>query len=138
MCRQEVAIRPVAFSWRTVSWLTHQDAAARDVVELHGTLDRVVCLECGARSARQALDQRLRAANPDLDADELAISNPDGDGELAEEQVARFRVVGCACCGTDLLKPDVVFFGENVPRPRVQRCFKLLDAPPACTCSDPR
>jgi NAD-dependent SIR2 family protein deacetylase len=43
------------------------------------------------------------------------------------EQVARFRLVGCKCCGADLLKPDVVFFGENVPRPRVQRCFDLLD-----------
>ena len=47
--------------------------------------------------------------------------------ELAEEQVARFRLVGCECCGADLLKPDVVFFGENVPRPRVQRCFELVE-----------
>ena len=57
----------------------------------------------------------------------VAASNPDGDAELADEQVARFRVVGCECCGADLLKPDVVFFGENVPRSRVQRCFDLLD-----------
>ena len=105
----------------------HQAAGARDVVELHGALDRVVCLECGARSTRQALDQRLRAANPDLDWDEVAASNPDGDAELAEEQVARFRLVGCECCGSDMLKPDVVFFGENVPRSRVQGCFELLD-----------
>ncbi|MGO9751327.1 MAG: NAD-dependent protein deacetylase, partial [Solirubrobacteraceae bacterium] len=105
----------------------HQAAGARDVVELHGTLDRVVCVECGARSTREALDERLRAANPDLDCDEVAISNPDGDVELADEQVARFRLVGCECCGADLLKPDVVFFGENVPRPRVQRCFEILD-----------
>ena len=105
----------------------HQAAGARDVVELHGALDRVVCLECGARSTREALDQRLRAANPDLDWDEVAASNPDGDAELAEEQVARFRLVGCECCGADVLKPDVVFFGENVPRSRVQGCFELLD-----------
>ena len=105
----------------------HQAAGARDVLELHGTLDRVVCLECGARSTREALDQRLRAANPNLDSDEVPASNPDGDAELADQQVARFRVVGCECCGADLLKPDVVFFGENVPRPRVQRCFDLLD-----------
>jgi NAD-dependent SIR2 family protein deacetylase len=105
----------------------HQAGGARDVVELHGTLDRVVCLECGALSTRQALDQRLRAANPDLDWDEAPASNPDGDAELADEQVARFRLVGCECCGADLLKPDVVFFGENVPRCRVQRCFELLD-----------
>ena len=105
----------------------HQAAGARDVVELHGGLDRVVCLECGARSTREALDERLRAANPDLDWDEVAVSNPDGDVELAEEHVARFRLVGCERCRADLLKPDVVFFGENVPRPRVQRCFELLD-----------
>lgn len=105
----------------------HQAAGARDVVELHGSLDRVVCLECGARSTREALDHRLHAANPDLDWDEVAASNPDGDAELAEEQVARFRLVGCECCGSDMLKPDVVFFGENVPRSRVQRCFELLD-----------
>ena len=105
----------------------HQAAGARDVVELHGALDRVVCLECGERSTRDALDQRLRAANSDLDWDEGAASNPDGDAELPEEQVARFRLVGCECCGADMLKPDVVFFGENVPRSRVQECFELLD-----------
>jgi NAD-dependent SIR2 family protein deacetylase len=104
----------------------HQAAGARDVIELHGTLGRVVCLECGARSDRDTLDQWLRAANPDLDW-AAATSNPDGDVELAEEQVARFRVVDCESCGADLLKPDVVFFGENVPRPRVQRCFELVD-----------
>jgi NAD-dependent SIR2 family protein deacetylase len=105
----------------------HQAAGARDVVELHGTLDRVVCLKCGARSTREALDRRLGAANPDLDDEEVPASNPDGDVELADERVARFRLVGCECCGADLLKPDVVFFGENVPRSRVQQCFELLD-----------
>jgi NAD-dependent SIR2 family protein deacetylase len=105
----------------------HQAAGALDVVELHGTLDRVVCLECGARSTRAALDRRLRAANPDLDWREVPASNPDGDAELPDEQVARFRLVGCEGCGAELLKPDVVFFGENVPRSRVQRCFELLD-----------
>jgi NAD-dependent SIR2 family protein deacetylase len=105
----------------------HQGAGARDIIELHGTLARVLCLECGARSTRDALDERLRAANPDLDWAAVATSNPDGDVELADGQVARFRLVGCECCGADLLKPDVVFFGENVPRPRVQRCFELVD-----------
>jgi NAD-dependent SIR2 family protein deacetylase len=105
----------------------HQDAGARDVIELHGALDRVVCLECGACSTREALDERLRAANPDLDWGEVALSNPDGDAELADAQIAPFRLVGCECCGADLLKPDVVFFGESVPRPRVQRCFEFVD-----------
>jgi NAD-dependent SIR2 family protein deacetylase len=106
----------------------HQAAGARDVIELHGTLGRVVCLECGVRSTRDALDERLRAANPDLDWAGAASSNPDGDVELAEELVAQFRLVGCESCGADLLKPDVVFFGENVPAPRVQRCFEMVDA----------
>jgi NAD-dependent SIR2 family protein deacetylase len=105
----------------------HQAAGARDVVELHGTLERVVCLDCGARCTRQTLDQRLHAANPDPGWDGSAVSQPDGDSVLSDEQVARFRLVGCECCGADLLKPDVVFFGENVPRPRVQRCFELVD-----------
>ena len=116
----------------------HQAAGARDVVELHGTLDHVVCLDCGARSTREAVDQRLRTANPDLGSDEVAASNPDGDAELADEQVARFRVVGCECCGADLLKPDVVFFGENVPRPGCSGALSCSTARPVCSCSDPR
>jgi len=85
-------------------------------------------LECGARTARDALDERLRSANPGPGWAAAATSNPDGDAELAEDQVERFRLVGCESCGADLLKPDVVFFGENVPRPRVQRCFELVDS----------
>src|SRR5690348_2155630 len=84
----------------------HQAAGAQDVIELHGALDRVVCLECGARCTREALDERLRAVNPGLDRGEAAWSNPDGDAELADEEIARFRLVGCECCGADLLKPD--------------------------------
>ena len=98
----------------------HQAAGASGVIELHGTLGRVVCLACGGAESRDALDERLRVANPDLDWAVVATSNPDGDVELADEQVARFRLVGCESCGADLLKPDVVFFGENVPLPRVQ------------------
>jgi NAD-dependent SIR2 family protein deacetylase len=106
----------------------HQAAGAREVVELHGSLDRVVCLECGARTSRAALDERLRAANGDVGLEETATHNPDGDVELDEARVARFELVGCECCGADLLKPDVVFFGENVPRPRVDRCYELVAA----------
>ena len=104
----------------------HQAAGARDVIELHGSLDHVVCLDCGARSRRTDLDERLRAVNGDL-VTEVAQINPDGDVELADELVASFALVGCECCGSDLLKPDVVFFGENVPRPRVMRCFALVE-----------
>ncbi len=101
----------------------HQAAGARDVVELHGNLARVRCLGCGRRTGRDELDRRLRAANPEWEARPTAI-NPDGDAVLAGEDVARFRVVDCAGCG-GLLKPDVIFFGENVPPDRVAHCYDL-------------
>jgi NAD-dependent SIR2 family protein deacetylase len=102
-----------------------QAAGAHDVIELHGSLDRVMCLSCLRRTSRQVLDQRLRAANPDWSAQAGEI-NPDGDVVLADDQVDSFRVVDCTDCG-GLLKPDVIFFGENVPRPRVEECFTLTE-----------
>ncbi|MCE7000458.1 NAD-dependent protein deacetylase [Saccharothrix sp. S26] len=105
----------------------HQAAGTPDVVELHGSLDRVVCLDCGAVSAREDLDRRLRAANPAFEATATRI-NPDGDVDLPEHDVRSFRLVDCAACGDGVLKPDVVFFGENVPRPRVERCYRLVDS----------
>ncbi len=115
----------------------HQAAGAAAVTELHGSLHRVVCLSCWQRSPREELDARLRAANPGW-ADGFAAGgaeagaseaepavNPDGD--VALEDTAGFVVVDCTSCG-GLLKPDVVFFGENVPRPRVSSCFDLVSA----------
>jgi NAD-dependent SIR2 family protein deacetylase len=104
----------------------HQAAGARDVIELHGGLDRVICLHCGQKVDRVELDARLREANPDF-AGLATRLNPDGDVELPAEVVAGFRTVDCAGCG-GLLKPDVVFFGETVPRERVQACFALVEA----------
>ncbi len=105
----------------------HQAAGTRGVIELHGSLDRVVCLECGALSSRARLDERLTAANGDIELDTLAsASRPDGDVELPEAVVDAFVLVGCENCGAEMLKPDVVFFGENVPKPRVARCFELV------------
>ncbi|MBG0822557.1 NAD-dependent protein deacetylase [Planomonospora sp. ID91781] len=103
----------------------HQAAGARDVIELHGGLDRVRCLSCGERTPRELLDRRLRAANPGWDARAEAV-NPDGDAVLADDRVDSFRVVDCLGCG-GLLKPDVIFFGENVPRARVQECYALTE-----------
>jgi NAD-dependent SIR2 family protein deacetylase len=97
------------------------------VVELHGTLATVVCLACGARSRRAELDARIRSLNPEFDPDSREI-RPDGDVALAEADVARFVVPRCLSCGSDLLKPDVVFFGDSVPKPRVARCCALTDA----------
>jgi NAD-dependent SIR2 family protein deacetylase len=101
----------------------HQAAGAQRVIELHGSLYRVVCLGCGQRTSRAALHERLRAANPGWAATATALS-PDGDAVLADEEAARFRIADCQDCG-GLLKPDVVFFGENVPRARVQECYVL-------------
>ena len=106
----------------------HQ-AAGAEVIELHGSLADVVCLQCGARSSRTRLDERLRHADGALEWDErvAATDKPDGDVELADELIDQFTLAPCENCGSDLLKPDVVFFGENVPRERVQRCFALVD-----------
>jgi NAD-dependent SIR2 family protein deacetylase len=103
----------------------HQAAGAREVVELHGGLDRTVCLNCGDVADRAELDERLRAANPHFGprTDEI---NPDGDAELPDEVLDGFVMVGCRACGDGPLKPDVVFFGETVPRDRVERCFDLV------------
>ncbi|GAA1755021.1 NAD-dependent protein deacetylase [Nonomuraea bangladeshensis] len=104
----------------------HQAAGADRVIELHGGLDRVMCLSCRERTSRAELDRRLREANPGWAATSDVI-NPDGDAVLTDEQVAGFRVVDCTGCG-GLLKPDVVFFGENVPRPRVDECFAVVES----------
>jgi NAD-dependent SIR2 family protein deacetylase len=102
----------------------HQASGARRVIELHGSLSSVVCLGCGQRTTRDALDQRLRAANPGWSA-RVSAFNPDGDAVLDDDQAGGFHVVDCEGCG-GLLKPDVVFFGENVPPPRVQDCYALV------------
>jgi NAD-dependent SIR2 family protein deacetylase len=101
----------------------HHAAGNTDVIELHGALAEVVCLGCGALEPRDALQARLTLLNPRWDADvELA---PDGDAELAA--VEGFRVADCLACG-GVLKPRVVFFGENVPRPTVDAAFAQVDA----------
>ncbi|MFI8256153.1 NAD-dependent protein deacetylase [Streptomyces filamentosus] len=102
----------------------HQAAGSDGVVELHGSLDRVVCLDCGDVSARRELARRLEEANPGFDPVPAAL-NPDGDADLTDEQVAGFHVVPCLVCG-GVLKPDVVFFGETVPAERVERCRELV------------
>jgi NAD-dependent SIR2 family protein deacetylase len=104
----------------------HQAGGARDVVELHGGLDRTVCLTCGDVASRAELDERLRVVNPTFGprVDEV---NPDGDAELPDEVLDGFVMVDCLACGAGPLKPDVVFFGETVPRDRVEHCFALVE-----------
>jgi NAD-dependent SIR2 family protein deacetylase len=104
----------------------HQAAGAGDVIELHGGLDRVICRNCEHLIDRARLDAALHAANPTFDATVSRI-NPDGDAELADEDLAEFVMIDCEACGAGPLKPDVVFFGETVPRDRVDRCYELVD-----------
>jgi NAD-dependent SIR2 family protein deacetylase len=106
----------------------HQAAGADEVVELHGGLDRVICLNCRALSDRSELDERLTEANPRLDRTLGHGVKPDGDIDVSPEVVEGFRIVSCLDCGSGPLKPDVVFFGENVPPERVARSYALVDA----------
>lgn len=104
----------------------HQRAGTRDVVELHGALADVVCLTCEDRTTRVDLDERMREANPGFVVDSREI-RPDGDVSLDHLDVERFVAPRCRVCGADTLKPDVVFFGEAVPKQRVERCFALTE-----------
>lgn len=103
----------------------HHRAGSRDVIELHGALHDVVCLSCRAMEPREGVQARLLERNPDFDHASVRI-NPDGDAELPDEAIAGFKPVDCEKCG-GILKPDVVFFGERVPRPRVQAAMHLVD-----------
>ncbi len=102
----------------------HQAAGSARVLELHGSLAGVCCLGCGEVEPRPALQERLLALNPGW-GDRSAEMAPDGDAELPARAVAEFRVPVCLCCG-GVLKPDVVFFGESVPRERVERAWELF------------
>ncbi len=95
----------------------HRRAGSRTVIDLHGILEQVRCLDCGERSARAAYQQRLGDANPGWTATARGV-RPDGDTDLADDAMRDFRVPACLRCG-GVLKPDVVFFGESVPRERV-------------------
>jgi NAD-dependent SIR2 family protein deacetylase len=103
----------------------HQEAGSEDVLELHGSLAETVCLGCGDRRSRLELQHRLEAANPHFSSWATATA-PDGDADLPDELVEGFRIVDCLDCG-GVLKPDVVFFGESVPRPRVVEAFRRVD-----------
>jgi NAD-dependent SIR2 family protein deacetylase len=106
----------------------HQAAGASGLIELHGSLHRVLCLSCGQRTSRAELDRQLSSANPGWReaAGSGAPVNPDGDAVLGEERTESFRVPACRAC-RGVLKPDVVFFGENVPKPRAQACYTLVE-----------
>lgn len=103
----------------------HQRAGATGVVELHGSLRRVVCLDCGEVYAREQVHEWLAQANPGFDTEAAGEVRPDGDVVLPDEVVRRFRAPRCLVCGRDRLKPDVVFFGGSVPREVTQEAFEV-------------
>lgn len=105
----------------------HQLAGARDVLELHGNLGTVRCLSCGETTQRDELDRRLAEANPYFTEISGTI-RPDGDVLLPDEAVAAFHPPRCLVCQSDLVKPDVVFFGESVPKVLVEQCFSHVEA----------
>jgi len=104
----------------------HRVAGSRDVIELHGALAEVVCLQCGAVEDRDAVQERLHAKNRALAALAAQIA-PDGDADLPLELVDDFEMVACASCG-GVLKPRVVFFGEGVARSVVDAAYALVES----------
>jgi NAD-dependent SIR2 family protein deacetylase len=103
----------------------HQAAGSRRVVELHGALAEVACLDCGALEARASVQARLEALNPGW-GDAGAAMAPDGDADLPAAWLERFRAADCLACAGPL-SPRVVFFGDNVPKPVVDEAFALVN-----------
>ena len=102
----------------------HQKAGSQTAIDLHGRADEVICMSCGLRRERQLMHDLCALLNPaytSLNAE----AAPDGDADL-EADFSHFQVPACPACG-GIMKPDVVFFGDNVPRPRVDECFDTID-----------
>src|SRR6202042_3385206 len=108
--------------------LLHTKAGSRDVINLHGTYAQVICLSCGQSMSRAALAEELDALNPGFTERVEAVGGlavaPDADAVVAD--TASFRYLDCASCG-GMLKPDIVYFGENVPKEVVRQAFSLVD-----------
>jgi len=102
----------------------HQAAGSMNVVDLHGRLDRVRCMACRRLESRQELQRTLESVNPQWAARDASIA-PDGDADLDAQDFSTFQVPGCPACG-GVLKPDVVFFGEGVPRDRIDLAMTHL------------
>ena len=116
----------------------HSTAGSFNVIDLHGRNDRAVCMECGLRRGRRGLHRDLQNLNSRWIDSHAALGpggkdhtssetqRPDGDAELGSVDYESFQLVPCARCG-GVIKPDVVFFGDNVPRDRVDAAYDLVD-----------
>lgn len=104
----------------------HQKAGSRAVIDLHGRLDTVICLGCRTRSGRHHFQDKLQHLNPGFTGQTAQLA-PDGDADIDEMDFSAFQVPACEDCG-GVIKPDVVFFGESVPRERVTTAMQALEA----------
>lgn len=104
----------------------HDQAGSHDVIELHGSLHRVLCLDCGQRSPRDEIQRQMEAENPYLSGVD-AVQAPDGDTLLDPAFEARFQVPQCPHCAGERMKPDVVFFGENVAQATAARAMAAAE-----------
>ncbi|MCF6376322.1 NAD-dependent deacetylase [Nocardioides KLBMP 9356] len=122
--RALAALDPLLLITQNVDGL-HEAAGSQRMVALHGRVADVICLACRETSSRAALERVLDELNPGwIERHGSAMTKPDGDVELDETE--DFVVPTCGCGGP--LKPDVVFFGENVPPDRVARCYAAVEA----------
>lgn len=103
----------------------HTKAGSNNIVELHGTAYNVICLNCDYNVSRQTFQEILQQINPNMKASTKMI-RPDGDVELSQAEAETFRVPECPTCG-GILKPDIIFFGENVPRMRVETVKRIVE-----------
>jgi NAD-dependent SIR2 family protein deacetylase len=108
--------------------LLHTKAGSSAVIDLHGTYAQVICLDCGATMPRATLADLLEAANPGFAEGAATVGGiavaPDADAVVAD--TSTFQIVDCPRCG-GMLKPDIVYFGENVPKERVEQAYSLVD-----------
>ena len=108
--------------------LLHTKAGSAQVIDLHGTYARVVCLACGHTMSRATLADQLEAANPGFTESAATVGGiavaPDADAEVTD--TSTFRIVDCPRCG-GMLKPDIVYFGESVPKARVEQAYSMVD-----------
>jgi NAD-dependent SIR2 family protein deacetylase len=102
----------------------HQKAGSKNVIELHGRLDRVVCLDCTDSISRQDMDGLIQATNPSIDRNANIEFTPDGDAEIDVPE--DFKVPTCQNCN-GRYKPDVVFFGEQIPQLRVTQAKTAVE-----------
>jgi len=124
LARLEAAERLTGLITQNVDRL-HQRADHHDVIELHGALAEVRCLQCGTLESRDALQRRLRALNPTL-LERSAELAPDGDSDLSEDALRGVRIASCLQCA-GALKPNVVFFGENVAPGIVEDAYARVE-----------